>query len=115
METVRLLFYKSRSCLDGSLVQKNFVKTVRAVEIILGIPIDGTPQNFLNAMSALPSTNFTAALNGACQSNVFSPEVAAALLDTVPILNSLSLSDYMQGILTMSPFDCHDKKPIVTK
>lgn len=115
MEIVCFLPYLSWSRLDSGLVQKNFVKIVRAVEIILGIPVDGTPQNFLSVMSALPSTNFIAALDGACQSNIFNKDITAALLDAIPILTTIGLSYDLQDILTLSPFDCHDKEPIVTK
>lgn len=94
--------------------QKNFVKIVRAVEIILGIPVDGAPQNFLDVISALPSTNFIAALDGACQSKIFNDDVTAALLDAIPILSAIGPSYDLQDTLTLLPFDCYDKEPIVT-
>jgi len=115
MEIVCFLPCLSWPHLDGDLVQKNFVKIVRAVEITLGIPIDGAPQNFLDVISALPSTNFIAALDGACQSKIFNDDVTAALLDAIPILSAIGPSYDLQDTLTLWPFDCHDKEPIVTK
>ncbi|KAL4065700.1 glycoside hydrolase family 5 protein [Scleroderma yunnanense] len=94
--------------------QKNFVRTVRAVETILGIPVDNTPPNLSSVMSTLPSTNFVAALDGACKSDLFNQDVTAALLEAIPILSDIATSYDLEVILTLSPFDCHDKEPIVT-
>ncbi|KIM51922.1 glycoside hydrolase family 5 protein [Scleroderma citrinum Foug A] len=94
--------------------QKNFVKTIRAVEAILGISVDNTPQDTLDVLSTLPSTGFTVAMHGACQSNIFNQEVTAALLEAIPMLVNIGLSYDLQDILTLSPFNCHGKEPIVT-
>lgn len=54
-------------------------------------------------------------MHGACQSNIFNREVTAALLEAIPMLVNIGLSYDLQDILTLSPFNCHGKEPIVTK
>ncbi|KAI0792213.1 glycoside hydrolase family 5 protein [Abortiporus biennis] len=73
--------------------QKNFVKVVRAVELVLGIPVPG-----VELSSRLTSSNFTSALTTAIATNsngFFNAEVKSALKAAVPILieigNELSI------------------------
>ncbi|KIP07427.1 glycoside hydrolase family 5 protein [Phlebiopsis gigantea 11061_1 CR5-6] len=65
--------------------QQNFVKVVRAVELILGIPVPGAQ------LTIKPSTsNFTSAITAVTTStnltSIFNDEVTSALQDAVPIL-----------------------------
>lgn len=92
-------------------VQKNFVKTVRAVELSLGIPVPGA--GFSLTVSA--SANFTSAISAAANANsntIFTPEVKAALKDAIPILVEVSLQlglGFDLGALL------HSREPLVTK
>ncbi|KAI0825658.1 glycoside hydrolase family 5 protein [Irpex lacteus] len=64
--------------------QKNFVKTIRAVELLLGIPVPGESLNFKPT-----GTNFTDVLNTAASSSgsgIFTSEIKSVLKDAVPIL-----------------------------
>ena len=71
----------------GRSVQKNFVKTVRAVELLLGIPMEWYP-----ALQGMPSNaDMGARLANACTTNssgLFNPEstVVKALTEAVSIL-----------------------------
>jgi hypothetical protein len=77
---------KSPYILDRS-VQKNFVETVRAVELLLGIPIEGHP-----ALQGAPNdADMSARLQNACKtdnSGLFDPEsvVVKALTEAAFIL-----------------------------
>ncbi|KAI0343318.1 glycoside hydrolase family 5 protein [Trametopsis cervina] len=64
--------------------QKNFVKTIRAVELLLGIPVPGEQLSF-----KVSTTNFTAALTGAATTSsggIFTDEIKSVLRDAAPIL-----------------------------
>ncbi|KDQ61913.1 glycoside hydrolase family 5 protein [Jaapia argillacea MUCL 33604] len=69
--------------------QMNFVKVVRAVELMLGIPVPG-----YTAPTVSSSSNFTAVLVEAASSNytttsyanLFNPEVQSVLRDAAPIM-----------------------------
>ncbi|KAH7890979.1 glycoside hydrolase family 5 protein [Phlebopus sp. FC_14] len=80
--------------------QKDFVQTVRAVELVLGIPV---PHMSLNITDASTS-NFTAALSSACKSSVFTSEVQLALSDAIPILLDIGLDYGLYDIFTSDPF-----------
>ena len=113
MEIVCFVFLLSLPCFDGGLVQKNFVKVIRAVEAILGISVGSTTPN--NFPSTLPSTNFIAAITSACQSNIFTEEATAVLLDGIPMLVNIGQSYDLKDTFMLNPFNCHDKEPIVIK
>lgn len=65
--------------------QANFVKVVRAVELVLGIPVPGVTLD-----AQINTSNFTYALEHACHSSnlteIFTGEVVKALEDAIPIL-----------------------------
>ncbi|KAH7922227.1 glycoside hydrolase family 5 protein [Leucogyrophana mollusca] len=90
--------------------QKNFVQTVRAVELILGIasPIDTT----LSLNVSTSPTNFTAALTFASNLPIFSFEVQAALAEAAPILIDIGVEFGLQATLTSTPF--HSKRDSLT-
>ena len=95
------------SRIDGGLARKHLVKVIRAVEAILGISVDST------AASNFPPT--LAAMTSACQSNIFTEEVIAVLLDVIPMLVNIGQSYDLKDTFMLNPFNCHDKEPIVTK
>ncbi|KAI0630905.1 glycoside hydrolase family 5 protein [Trametes polyzona] len=65
--------------------QKNFVQVIRAVELILGIPVPG-----LSLDVQIKTSNFTSALGAAASaSNLFNHEVKLALTEAIPILVEL--------------------------
>jgi hypothetical protein len=65
-----------------SVVQVNFVQTVRAVELALGIPIPG-----INSPSFDSAGNATSALSGVSTlASIFNSEVRQVLHDAIPIL-----------------------------
>ncbi|KAI0766145.1 glycoside hydrolase family 5 protein [Trametes elegans] len=65
--------------------QKNFVEVIRAVELILGIPVPG-----LKLDVQTHTSNFTSALSTAAgASRIFNDAVKSALLEAVPILVEL--------------------------
>jgi glucan endo-1,6-beta-glucosidase len=92
-------------------VQKNFVATVRAVELVLGIDV---PFMTLD-VSASVSNNFTAALSAACSSTIFTPEVQSALADAVPILLEIGVQYELQTVLEASSFRKQSNSPLTTK
>ncbi|KAF9234083.1 glycoside hydrolase family 5 protein [Melanogaster broomeanus] len=81
--------------------RKHFVQTVRAVELVLGIPI---PDMSLGASDSLSTSNFTAALGVACTASDFAPEVQSALKEAIPILIEIGSQYELQGPLTSSPY-----------
>ena len=65
------------------------MKTIRAVELLLGISVPDETLNF-----KLPSTNFTDVLTVAASSsgdNIFTDEIRSVLKDAVPILVEVGL------------------------
>ncbi|KAG9313184.1 glycoside hydrolase family 5 protein [Chiua virens] len=84
---------------DYGEFQKNFVLTVRAVELTLGIPITGMSLN-----TATSSTNFTAALGEACSSPSFNPQVEAAIKDAIDILLGIASQFGLENQFTSSAF-----------
>ncbi len=69
-----------------STVQVNFVQTVRAVELSLGIPVPGiTHAPSSNAANASAAFSGTSTL-----SSIFNAEVRQVLLDAIPILAQVS-------------------------
>lgn len=90
--------------------QKNFVKTIRAVETLLGIHVAGYSPNL---PAALPTTNFTAALDLACSLSLFDADVVSALSDAIPILSGIGLQYGLTGTLTAEPFSS-GRSPLVT-
>jgi hypothetical protein len=88
-------------------VQTQFVQVVRAVEIVLGIPVPGLkPGSFA-------SSNFTAALGLAGTSTIFTQEVRSVLLETVPILLQLGLELKLDAMFHFSPNS--KLEPLITK
>ncbi|KAG8221111.1 glycoside hydrolase family 5 protein [Butyriboletus roseoflavus] len=93
---------------DYGEFQVNFVQTVRAVELTLGIPVPGMSLNV-----ATSTTNFTAALSDACSSPLFNAQVAAALKDAVPILLEIAHECGIDAEFTSSSFRS-DRSSLVT-
>ncbi|THH28373.1 hypothetical protein EUX98_g5821 [Antrodiella citrinella] len=93
----------------GDSVQMNFVKTVRAVELALGIPVPGAKLS-----ADIATSNFTEAISIAANSStgdIFTPDVKAALLDAASILVEVSLQLEMGSDLSTL---LHSKEPLVT-
>ncbi|KAI6117180.1 glycoside hydrolase family 5 protein [Pisolithus croceorrhizus] len=90
--------------------QKNFVKTVRAIEALLGIQVTGYNPNL---PVSLPTTNFTATLQQACSLSLFDADVVDALLDAIPILSGIGLQYGLTDTLTSEPFNS-GRSPLVT-
>lgn len=89
----------SASYSDPSVVQKNFVRVVRAMELALGVSVPGTSH-----FSVSGSANFTIAITSAvntASTNIFTPEVKSVLEQSVPILLSVG---HDLGILSIFDF-----------
>ncbi|TCD68028.1 hypothetical protein EIP91_011639 [Steccherinum ochraceum] len=90
--------------------QKNFVKTVRATELALGISV---PEAKLS-LNVDASVNFTSAIDAAASTsgnNIFTSEVKAALKAAIPILVEVSNQLGMGFDLEAS---LHSREPLVT-
>ncbi|KAN0088223.1 glycoside hydrolase family 5 protein [Tylopilus felleus] len=87
--------------------QTNFVKTVRAVELALGIPVPEMTSNI-----SISSTNFTAALGDICSSSLFNTQVVEAITDAIPILMGIAIEYDLQEYLFW-PFPS-DQSSLVT-
>ncbi|GLB41591.1 putative glycosyl hydrolase 5 (cellulase A) family protein [Lyophyllum shimeji] len=89
--------------------QKNFVRVVRAVEFLLGLPV---PSLNLKA-NGQANANATASLEFAAQlPPVFPPEIRSAILDAVPILLRIGVKLGVDKIFSHGP---HVKKePLIT-
>jgi glucan endo-1,6-beta-glucosidase len=93
-------------------VQKNFVKTVRAVELLLGIPMEG----YLALQGTPSDADMRARLANACKtdsSGLFDPEsaVVKALIEAASILPDIMLE-------LEWPIDfgaCQGRTPLTTK
>ena len=98
-------------------VQQNFVKVVRAVELILGIPVPGAQLN-----AKISTANFTSAIssvtNSTGLSSIFNDEVKSALQDAVPILVGVGIELAIPAIfnfnLASAPLH-NERTPLVTK
>ncbi|KAI6041892.1 glycoside hydrolase family 5 protein [Pisolithus marmoratus] len=90
--------------------QKNFVKTVRAVETLLGIQVTGYSANL---PASLPTTNFTAALQQACSMSLFDANIVDALADAIPILLGIGSQYGLAGTFTSELFNSR-RSPLVT-
>ncbi|KAG1874410.1 glycoside hydrolase family 5 protein [Suillus subluteus] len=87
---------------DYGTFQENFVQTIRAVELTLGISVPSS--NLSVSVSASVSNNFTAALIETSSATIFSAEVQAALLAAVPIIMGIGATYGLQTIFEASPF-----------
>ena len=85
---VRFIFDKQFIHLIAIIVQKNFVQTVRAVEISMGVPVPGinSPPSRLAAPRDVTSA-FTIAAN---LSSIFNSEVLQVLIDTAPVFEQVA-------------------------
>ncbi|THG99809.1 hypothetical protein EW026_g2627 [Hermanssonia centrifuga] len=95
--------------------QMNFVKVVRAVELILGIPVPGA-----QLASKITTSNFTAAIGTATSTNsndIFNDEVKSALQAAAPILAQiaveLSIPTIFNFNLASAPVH-NQRSPLVT-
>ena len=77
--------------------QKNFVQTVRAVELIMGIPVPG-----YTLSGSITTSNFSVAIGQALTNNkaglFANTEVTSALTDAVPILNRIAAANNIPNI-----------------
>lgn len=95
---------------DLWVVQKNFVDTVRAVELLLGIPVSG-----MSLGTQITTTNFTQALDDASSlSNVFNENVRAALAAAAPILVDLAIELSVPALLDVNLGGNVDRTTLVT-
>ncbi|KAJ3551313.1 hypothetical protein NM688_g4777 [Phlebia brevispora] len=81
---------------DYGTFQQNFVKVVRAIELIMGIPVPG-----YQLVAPITTTNFTAAIESATNVNsggLFTSEVVSALQAAIPILNGIGASQSIPNI-----------------
>ncbi|KIJ20487.1 glucan 1,3-beta-glucosidase [Paxillus involutus ATCC 200175] len=92
--------------------QKNFVQTVRAVELVLGISV---PDMSLGIPTSdyISTSNFTAALGTASTASVFNAEVQSVLNDAIPILLEIGNQCGLEVALTFAPFKT-SRTPIMT-
>ncbi|KIK99140.1 glycoside hydrolase family 5 protein [Paxillus rubicundulus Ve08.2h10] len=90
--------------------QKNFVQTVRAVELVLGISV---PHMSLGLSPSTSTSNFTAALGTASTASLFNPEVRSVLKDAIPILLDIGKDCGIEVALTFAPFKT-SRSPIMT-
>ncbi|KAI9464641.1 glycoside hydrolase family 5 protein [Boletus coccyginus] len=94
---------------DYGEFQMNFVQTIRAVELTLGIPVPG-----MSLKTPTPSSaNFTAALGDTCSSPLFNAQVTAAIQDAIRILLDIAFECGLGEVFTSSPFQCK-KSSLVT-
>jgi glucan endo-1,6-beta-glucosidase len=97
-------------------VQVNFVKTIRAVELLLGIPVPGETLSF-----KLSTTNFTSALTDAASSSdsgIFTDEIKSVLRDAAPILAQVGFELAIPAIFDfqLSSAPVHSQRaPLVAK
>ena len=99
------------------LVQQNFVKVVRAVELILGISVPG-----VHLDTRVNTANFTAALSTVAStsslSEIFNDEVKSALEAAVPILvqvgTELAIPAIFNFNLASAPLH-NQRTPLTTK
>jgi len=108
-----LLFVASsiRDLMDPLTVQKNFVSTMRAVELALGIYVPPLSFN----VSASVSNNFTASLSSASSASIFSSEVQSALADAIPILAQIGAQYDLQDALENTPFKKESRTLLISK
>lgn len=96
------------------LVQKNFVQTVRAVELVLGISVPGW-----TLPHKAKSANFTEALASAAKTCKFmNDEVKSVLMDAIPMIEEVGAQ---LGITKMKNFrkstavsGSNSRRPLVT-
>jgi hypothetical protein len=104
--TVSFTTYEQVLIILVSLVQKNFVQVVRAVELALGIAVPGISKSIV-------ASDFTSALQKVAVSDIFNAEVRSVLKDTLPILG-WATKELILGAL----FNTHlspSRTPIYTK
>ncbi|KIK98196.1 glycoside hydrolase family 5 protein [Paxillus rubicundulus Ve08.2h10] len=90
--------------------QQNFVQTVRAVELVLGVSV---PDMSLGFSASASTSNFTAALGTASTASVFNSEVQSVLKDAIPILLEIGNQCGLEVALTFAPFKT-SRPPITT-
>lgn len=95
----------------SSVVQKNFVQVVRAVEASLGVRGSGHKAQF----SASASANFTLAMDQVSINTSFNKEVRLVLKDALPIIIRLALELGLDSVFNLASLKSRRKAPIVTK
>lgn len=89
---------KPLTLLRSFSVQKEFVDTVRAVELTLGIPVPG-----LTLDTKVTTTNFTEALGQVANtSTIFNANVKQALAEAAPMLVELAIQLAVPALLDTS-------------
>ncbi|KAF8997858.1 glycoside hydrolase superfamily [Cyathus striatus] len=94
---------------DYGTFQKNFVETVRAVELSLGIQVEG-----LSTHSSVSSMNVTSSFRSTSISNTFNEEVREAVADSIPIITKLFIELALEGILTGTLGGIPKREAIIT-
>ncbi|EPT01117.1 hypothetical protein FOMPIDRAFT_70674 [Fomitopsis schrenkii] len=90
--------------------QKNFVDTVRAVELLLGIPVPGMSLN-----AQITTSNFTQTLDIAANlTGIFNSNVRAALAAAAPILVDLAVELSVPALLDVNLGGNVDRTSLVT-
>lgn len=96
--------------LSSWTVQKNFVDTVRAVELLLGIPVPGMSLN-----AQITTSNFTQTLDIAANlTGIFNSNVRAALAAAAPILVDLAVELSVPALLDVNLGGNVDRTSLVT-
>ncbi|KAI0734016.1 family 5 hypothetical beta glucosidase from glycoside dehydrogenase [Fomitopsis betulina] len=90
--------------------QKNFVETIRAVELLLGIPVTG-----MSLSTEVTTNNFTQALDDAANlTDIFDSNVRAALAAAAPILVDLAVELSVPALLDVNLGGNVDKASLLT-
>ncbi|TFY67559.1 hypothetical protein EVG20_g3897 [Dentipellis fragilis] len=79
--------------------QKNFVKTIRVVELLLGIGVPGHGLDLDVSLNGLNLTSAVSIASSSDKSGLFSPEVTRAITTALPILLEMELELGLPGIL----------------
>lgn len=99
------------------IVQQNFVKVMRAVELILGIPVPGV-QFSTNVSTSNFTEAITSVVNSTGLSDIFTDEVKSVLQDAVPILgrvgSELAIPTIFDFDLASAPLHSQ-RTPLVSK
>lgn len=93
-------------------VQKRFVQVVRAVELALGIRLPGYETDY----KQLPfSTNITVSFDTIRNQNIFDPEVATVLVESIPIILRIAAEFRLSPIFGFSRKPGFKSEPLFTK
>ena len=89
LANVRFIFDKQFIHFIAIIVQKNFVQTVRAVEICMGIPVPGIKSPSSPRLGAAKNVTSAFAI-AATLSSIFNSEVLQVLTDAIPVFEQVA-------------------------